>query len=59
MIQTKINFAIHLPVNGYAIKIIQEHFIYKDVSTTMIYTCVFHRGGLDMRSPFDGLIQTV
>lgn len=55
MIQSKTNIATHLPENGCGVKTIQEFFGYKDVSTTMIYTYVFHRGGLGLCSPVDGI----
>lgn len=53
MIQSKTNFVTHLPENGYDIKTIQELLGHKDVSATMIYTHMLHRGGLGVCSPLD------
>jgi integrase len=47
--------AIHLLEHGYDIRTVQELSGHNDVTTTMVYTQVFNRGGKKVRSPADAL----
>lgn len=51
------SFATHPLEDGYDIRTVQELLGHRDVSTAMICSHVFNRGGRGVRSPSDGLLR--